>query len=72
MDDNSLNFLSVDHFQNRYDIRVRPLMFFGIVSAVKSLQRRIRPGNTSSMKVLSKHFSKAKSHLGLFSNNKWA
>ena len=36
MDDNSLNFLSVDHFQNRYDIRVRPLVFFGIVSAVKS------------------------------------
>ena len=29
------------------------------------------PGNTSSMKVLSKHFSKAKSHLELFSNNKW-
>ena len=43
MDDNSLNFLSVDHFKNRYDIRVRPLMFFGIVSAVKSLQRQI-PG----------------------------
>ena len=47
MDDNSLNFLSVDHFQNRYDIRVRPLMFFGIVSAVKSLQRPI-PGTPAA------------------------
>ena len=61
MDDNSLNFLSLDHFQNRYDIRVRPLMFFGIVSAVKSLQRQI-PGTHQQyeFKVLSTHFSKAK------------
>ena len=43
MDDNSVNFLSLDHFQNRYNIRVKHLMFFGIVSAVKSLQRQI-PG----------------------------
>ena len=43
MDDNSPSFLSLEHFQNRYDIRVKPLMFFGIVSAVKSLQRQI-PG----------------------------
>ena len=41
MDENSLNFISLDHFQNRYDIRVKPLMFFGIVSAVKSLQLQI-------------------------------
>ena len=41
MDENSLNFFSLDHFQNRYNIRVKPLMFFGIVSAVKSLQRQI-------------------------------
>ena len=41
MDENFLNFFSLDHFQNRYNIRVRPLMFFGIVSAVKSLQRQI-------------------------------
>ena len=43
MDDNSLTFLSLEHFQNRYNIRVKPLMFFEIVSAVKSLQRQI-PG----------------------------
>ena len=41
MVENSLNFVSLDHFQNRYNIRVKPLMFFGIVSAVKSLQRQI-------------------------------
>ena len=41
MDENSLNFFSLGHFQNRYNIRVKPLMFFGIVSAVKSLQRQI-------------------------------
>ena len=40
-DENSLNFFTLDHFQNRYNIRVKPLMFFGIVSAVKSLQRQI-------------------------------
>ena len=72
MDDNSLNFLSLDRFQNRYDIRVIPLMFFGIVSAVKSLQRQI-PGTSQQyeFKVLSTHFSKAKNHLELFTNNKW-
>ena len=47
MVDNSLNFLSVDHFQNRYDIRVRPLVFFGKVLAVKSLQRQI-PGKPAA------------------------
>ena len=41
MDKNSLNFFSLDLFQNRYNIQVKPLMFFGIVSAVKSLQRQI-------------------------------
>ena len=41
MDENSLNFFSLDHFRIRHNIRVKPLMFFGIVSAVKSLQRQI-------------------------------
>ena len=41
MDENSLNFFSLDHFQNRYSIRVKPLMFFGIVSVVKSLRRQM-------------------------------
>ena len=72
MDDNSLNLLSLDHFQNRYDIRVRPLMFFGIVSAVKSLQRQILGTHQQyEFKVLSTHFSKAKNHLESFTNNKW-
>ena len=41
MDENLLNIFSVGRFQNRYNIRVKPLMLFGIVSAVKSLQREI-------------------------------
>ena len=41
MDENALNFFSLDHFQNRYNIRVKPLIFFGIVSAVKTLQRQV-------------------------------
>ena len=41
MDENSLNFFTLDHFQNRYSTRVKPLMFFGIVWAVKSLQRQM-------------------------------
>ena len=72
MDDNSLNLLSLDQFQNRYDIRVRPLMFFGMVSAVKSLQRQILGTHQQyEFKVLSTHFSKAKNHLESFTNNKW-
>ena len=70
MDDNSVNFLSLDHFQNRYNIRLKHLMFFGIVSAVKSLQRDKSREHTSSIwKFFLTHLSKAKNHLELFTNN---
>ena len=37
--DESFNFLSLAAFQNKYNFRVKPLTFFGILSAVKLLQR---------------------------------
>ena len=39
MDDSS-NFLSLTAFQNKYDLRVRPLTFYGIISAIKFLHRQ--------------------------------
>ena len=39
--DESFNFLSLAAFQNKYNFRVKPLTFFGIISAVKLLQRQI-------------------------------
>ena len=71
MDNNSPSFLSLEHFQNRYDIRVKPLMFFGIVSAVKSLQRQIPGTHQQHDSSFNTSVSIAKIHLELFSNNKW-
>ena len=39
--DDSNNFLSLASFQNKYPLKVRPLTFFGIISAVKPLQQQI-------------------------------
>ena len=39
--DDSNNFLSLASFQNKYQLQVRPLTFFGIISAVKPLQQQI-------------------------------
>ena len=39
--DDSINFLSLASFQNKYQLKVRPLRFFGIISAVKLLQQQI-------------------------------
>ena len=39
--DDSNNFLSLTSFQNKYQLKVRPLTFFGIISAVKPLQQQI-------------------------------
>ena len=39
--DDSNNFLSLASFQNKYQLKVRPLTFFGIISAVKPLQQPI-------------------------------
>ena len=39
MDDSS-NFLSFTAFQNKCDLRVRPLTFYGIISAIKFLHRQ--------------------------------
>ena len=39
--DDSCNLLSLTAFQNKYDIKVQPLTFFGITSAVNRLRRSI-------------------------------
>ena len=37
--DDSCSFLSLQAFQNKYDFQVRPLSFFGVISAVNRLRR---------------------------------
>ena len=39
--DDSHNFMSLESFQNKYELHVKPLYLFGIISAVKLLQRQI-------------------------------
>ena len=39
--DDSHNFMSLESFQNKYELHVKPLSLFGIISAVKLLQRQI-------------------------------
>lgn len=39
--DDSHNFMSLESFQNKYELHVKPLSLFGIFSAVKLLQRQI-------------------------------
>ena len=43
--DDSGNFLSLPAFQNKYNLKVRPLAFYGLISAIKLLKRQI-PQNT--------------------------
>ena len=38
--DNSTSFLTWTDFQNKYNLKIRPLDYFGIVSAIKRLQRK--------------------------------
>ena len=40
-DGSCINFLSLAAFQNKYDLKARPLTFFGIISAIKLLKRHI-------------------------------
>ena len=39
--DDSHNFMSLESFQNKYELHVKPLSLFGIITAVKRLQRQI-------------------------------
>ena len=39
--DDSGNFLSLPAFQNKYNLKVRPLAFYGLTSAIKLLKRHI-------------------------------
>ncbi len=39
--DDSHNLISLVNFQGKYELQVKPLTFFGIISAVKLLQRQI-------------------------------
>ena len=39
--DDSGNFLSLPTFQNKYNLNVRPLAFYGLISAIKLLKRQI-------------------------------
>ena len=39
--DDSHNLMSLESFQNKYELQVKPLSLFGIISAVKLLQRQI-------------------------------
>ena len=40
--DNSNNFISPVSFQNKYEIQIKLLMFFGIIFAIKHLQQQIQ------------------------------
>ena len=40
--DNSNNFISLVSFQNKYEIQIKQLMFFGIIFAIKLLQQQIQ------------------------------
>ena len=44
--DDSGNFLSLPAFQNKYNLKVRPLAFYGLISAIKLLKGHI-PQNAS-------------------------
>ena len=54
----SYTFLSVASFQNKYLLKVRPLTFFGIISAVKLLQQQIPTGSQSKYENLMNTFLK--------------
>jgi len=43
--DDSGNFLSLLAFQNKYNLKIWPLAFYGLISAIKLLKRHI-PQNT--------------------------
>ena len=62
--DDSCNLLSPTAFQNKYDIKVQPLTFFGITSAVNRL-RRLLQGLTISTKVSCQNYLIPKSPLDL-------
>ena len=56
--DDSNTFLSLTSFQNKYILKVRPLTFFGIISAVKLLQQQIPTGSQSTYENLMNNFLK--------------
>ena len=49
MDDNSLNLFSFDHFQNRYSIRVKPLINVFRNSLSREIFATTNPGNTPAV-----------------------
>ena len=49
MDDNSLNLFSIDHFQNRYSIRVKPLINVFRNSLSREIFATTNPGNTPAV-----------------------
>jgi len=61
--DDSGNFLSLPAFQNKCDLKVRPLVFNGLISAIKLLKRHIPQNTRSPLKYegfLSKFLDKTK------------
>ena len=59
--DESFNFLSLAAFQNKYNFRVKPLTFFGIISAVNLLQRKIPRIQTKYKSTFSQFLQNQKS-----------
>ena len=64
--DESSNFLSLAAFQIKYNLQVRPLTFFGLISAVNRLRRQNTTTQLNlSMKNAFQNFLCVKDHLNL-------
>ena len=71
--DDSRNFLSLTGFQNKYNLKVRPLAFYGLISAVKLLKGHINypkiQGFCLSMKVSYLNLWSIQNQAGLYIRN---
>ena len=57
--DDSLNFLSHISFQNKYNLRVKPLTFFGMIAAINHLRIQIARNQPDSHESFSSVFMKS-------------
>ena len=56
--DDSFNFLSHTSFQNKYNLRVKPLTFFGMIAAINHLRIQIARNQPDSHESFSSVFMK--------------
>ena len=57
--DDSFNFLSHTSFQNKYNLRVKPLTFFGMIAAINHLRIQIARNQPDSHESFSSDFMKS-------------